>query len=186
MRVFVVFCLLTMLSCQSKNSAETSEAKETEPSPEMKVELVKADSLSALVKSVEGEAKVDAAKNLAGSYKKLAATSESKDDEAKYLYKQALTTQKVLGDVNEAFGIYDELATAYPDTKYGIEASFHRAMIIHQYYKDVGKAVKLFQEFIKANPDHDLTPMAQQMVFQATRSADEIYEGFKDSVEQQP
>lgn len=174
------------MACDSQNSSETSQTMAAEPSPEMKVELNKVDSLSAAVKSSEGEEQLTAAKNLATSYQKLADASESKEDEAKYLYKQALTQQKAIGDINEAFGLYDELATEYPETKYGVEASFHRAMIIHQYYKDVGKAVTLFQEFVKANPDHDLTPMAKQMVFQATKSADEIYESFQDSTQKQP
>ncbi|MCB0736047.1 MAG: tetratricopeptide repeat protein [Bacteroidetes bacterium] len=173
--------MLTACSSNNENDQSSQQSVVAEPQQSAETtkainnEMAKVDSLQNLLDAqTDSVEKTNTSKQIAKGFQNLSKYHKNTESEAKYLLKEAVVQHYDLKNVDEAFGLYKNLADKFPESEYAGEAEFQVAMIIHQHYGDINKAVALLSAFVEKHPNHERAPMAKQVIETANKTADEL------------
>ena len=105
------------------------------------------------------------------------ATEHPKDTlSAMFLYKAARLNEAYFSKYEEAFGLYEDITTIYPDTRFAPVALFKKGLIMETVFLKSDKAIYYLDEFLKKYPNHKLSAMASQIISSSGVDADVLFE----------
>jgi len=95
----------------------------------------------------------------------------------KYLHKASEVALE-LNMEQEAIKSLDVLLKKYPKYKYLPVALYYKGFILENHLKDIPAAVKVYEDFLKKYPNHELAPQVQATLLNIGKSPDQLVDEF--------
>jgi len=158
--IFFLFVLILFVSCVNIEKKQIKEIKILE---------------NALISDTTLVLSVDNANKCIEKYLAFAEKYPKHNNSPGYLYDAAKVTEG-LNKAYDAIKLYGQVEILYPESDYAPKALFSKAFLLDEKLNQDVKAEKLYIEFIKKYPDHELTPSAAQLIELLYLSDDELKE----------
>jgi len=94
-----------------------------------------------------------------------------------YLHKAAEVAMGINME-QEALKSLDLLLTKYPSYSMLPDALFYKGFILENYLKDVPAAIKVYEDFLKKYPKHELAPQVQATLLNIGKSSEQLVDEF--------
>lgn len=137
-------------------------------------ELNKIDSLKSLFKQADSSKQESLAKELAYELLHYSKSHPNDSLSAVFVFQCARLYERAFGNYNEAFGLYNSVYRDFPESNLAGEALFMQGLLLETHFGQTDKAKVYLHRFLNEFPNHELVPMANDLLKTAGVPADSL------------